>query len=431
MTAVASEAPSSLFLFALLVTLLGALAFLSTIEWAPLSLSQLSHVNLHAEYLLDEYDATEPDARAAAPSNFTPEAACIAPIMAAPGAGVCNRLRFLAGMISLARATRRPLSILWRKDPACGAAFDDLFDPAWLAALNVSLGPQPPPHCSLEFFGKYGSKTAGWPSEVSQAAPFSLQPVCPVPPFSAALYVSSEASGAMRRALAAPLSAPLYFHGFRVFGICGRGLQDPLLALRPSAAVAALMAAAPWPPVGTRVVGVHLRRGDFRQRAGPLASFIALMDAEPPGTAFFLATENATDAQALAARYGRRLYAQPATLSGRVNGTSASRVRSEIIVAATADLLLLARCAMLIGTEGSSFTEIAARLGGLSISTARPCPSGWPCETREREADERWKKAGYGKPRKRGAKLGAWCADALSASEALAHQPGLQPCSLH
>ena len=116
-------------------------------------------------------------------------------------------------------------------------------------------------------------------------------------------------------------------------------------------------------PFDRHTVGLHFRGTDnVKCKARTtLDKFIGLIDAElerEPSATFFLATDEADVRHALSERYGRRLMHRQAVLS---------RNSVEGILDAAVDLYSLARTRRLIGSYWSSFSEIAAELGGIEL----------------------------------------------------------------
>ena len=147
---------------------------------------------------------------------------------------------------------------------------------------------------------------------------------------------------------------------------------DARSALIPHPALVAQVdaVAAQWPQ---RVVGVHVRRGDFvthANQAVPLRRYITalnqvLADARLSDAAIFLASDGSDDElRLLLDTYGERIVRRPASPRTSVEG-----VRSALV-----DLLLLSRTDYLVLTPRSTFGEMAAFLGDVPFVAPHTSP---------------------------------------------------------
>jgi hypothetical protein len=130
---------------------------------------------------------------------------------------------------------------------------------------------------------------------------------------------------------------------------------------------------------GPHTVGVHIRRGDAwsdsRKRDPSLtseyrrssdAAFIARMDAElgaEPRTNFFLATDCAVTEERFRERYGEALMVNDdKRFVPSVRGWPKDNQRDAVI-----DMFALARTRQILGNNRSSFSRMAAEIGGISL----------------------------------------------------------------
>ena len=132
-----------------------------------------------------------------------------------------------------------------------------------------------------------------------------------------------------------------------------------------------LDAARAW-PLPARTVGVHVRRGDPERESieeygrATDEHFLRLMDAvlaAEPETHFFLATDHPPTEAGWRQRFGTRLLCREKNSLRRDRGGMGE---------ALVDCLILGRTAAVIGTHFSTFSEIAARLGGTPLVLAGP-----------------------------------------------------------
>ena len=135
-----------------------------------------------------------------------------------------------------------------------------------------------------------------------------------------------------------------------------------LQSLKPHPRIAAQAEALlAWPKV---LVGVHIRRTDNAKaiRESPSAAFWAAMEAEPPDTIFYLASDSQEERQAAAGRYPGRVITGAKLLG---------RAEPQECIDAMLDLYCLSRCSKIIGSYWSSFSEVAAWWGGISLEIVK------------------------------------------------------------
>ncbi len=109
-------------------------------------------------------------------------------------------------------------------------------------------------------------------------------------------------------------------------------------------------------------IGVHIRRTDHQQaiQESPLELFTDAIDHEAdlhPDLCVYLATDDEATKAALRQRYGQRIL---------TSNTSATRDTTDGIREALIEMYTLSRTAHIYGSAGSSFSTIAAYLGGIT-----------------------------------------------------------------
>ena len=124
----------------------------------------------------------------------------------------------------------------------------------------------------------------------------------------------------------------------------------------------------------SEMVGVHLRRadGEWPIRYSPTEEFIRLMEREirvNRDIAFFVASDSAADEKRLQKTFPNRIVTH--------RKRSYDRNDPIAIQDALIDLYCLSRCRKVIGSFGSSFTDTAWQLNGIEkeIATVLPTPS--------------------------------------------------------
>lgn len=117
-----------------------------------------------------------------------------------------------------------------------------------------------------------------------------------------------------------------------------------------------------------RMVGLHIRRADNDRsiRTSPTELFHRrvneLID-ENPATRFFLATDSPAERDALVRAFGKMRFVVP--------DYAPSRRTEDDILRAAAEMYLLARCDFVVGSYWSSFSKVAAALGGKKFELLR------------------------------------------------------------
>jgi hypothetical protein len=238
-----------------------------------------------------------------------------------PCAGLANRFRALVSAICAAKDLARPLEIEWLEEPGtCAVRFEELFDVASLPA-GVAM---------------------------ARAAP---SPV-PRPTHEMCLSPGDWEQQKIRHA-AGPIRIRSYgqFHQSDP----ARWL-DTFRALRPLPHLDARVTALFTLAKGAPVVGVHIRRTDNRKaiEKSPTEIFYPKLDSYPPGTMFFIASDDERERVGLVSRYPGRVLLAARRLD---------RFSSHGGVDAFVDFLCLARCREIVGSAGSSFSEMAAAYG--------------------------------------------------------------------
>lgn len=258
-------------------------------------------------------------------------ASAYADIELLPVAGLANRLRAMASGICAAQDTGRPLVVVWQQQHSiCRGKAAQLFDTS--APLPFKLveagfgGPPPYPHREC-------LSPADW-ERFKERDPYKP------------LYIKSYG----------------HFHQ-----------SDParwltaLQSIKPHPAIrqdivecfTELEAAAGGP-----LVGVHIRRTDHRKaiQLSPTAAFLERMAAYPSEQHFFLATDDAKERETILKAFPGRIH---------FGATNLNRDSEEGGVQAFCDLLGLAACREILGSAGSSFSEIAAAYGGCPLKVVQ------------------------------------------------------------
>lgn len=262
--------------------------------------------------------------------------------------GLANRLRVLLSAHAIGELTDRVVTVLWPRSRACGATFTELFE--------NDLGVVEVPEAEVVALPSRGGFASGRLPDLGAA-------VSP-DPFQSGVWLFPMHDRRARQSDAGTLPPEVV--------VAARARVVELLEqLVPVAPVRRRVAAFHDASFSPEMIGVHLRRGDLtRFRPEVVRNLDVVVRRvesyleERPGAGILLCTDDgAPDAyrgteipsEGIRAVFGSRF-------PGRVVSTTPrSLVRSEreSVEDALVDLLLLRRVSMFVGTEGSSFSELA------------------------------------------------------------------------
>jgi hypothetical protein len=257
-------------------------------------------------------------------------------------AGLCNRMREMACAMALATASGQPLVVYWLKNRYLNCSFGRLFEPIeGVRVVDVETDR------SRALFDidslRYRLETLREPIDLflgnEQIQAYKADGVDLVPLVAKAKHCVIITYYSFFEA------APLGEH-FRPRKDILAEVERTTTGLDPGA-----------------LVGVHIRGTDNTEAVerSPLESFFKRMQQrveEHPETRFFLATDDPTTELRVNERFPGRVTARPKVFA---------RDRAEGVRDALIDLLILARCPLILGSYWSSFTEVAAELGGARL----------------------------------------------------------------
>lgn len=283
--------------------------------------------------------------------------------------GLGNRLRALASCMSFAKETARELVIVWEKDSHIEASFDDLYKSPMVVVNKM------PVQWPFEGIEKWD---AAWSS------------------FKFFNYMEMEKRGAVKgQKIANYPFKHMYYKGAYIIEPVNSELTNwdkdnaNLRTLEPVKIVTDYLATLGARGLGgDNIIGMHIRNrtlardiknvnfvseyGDsatatmnmWRQKSG-VQSFIGEMQRlikEKPSVKFFIATDTVEVMGQLIDAFGKdRILSVERTCDER-NGAC---VRFALV-----DMYALSKCKALYGSNWSSFTEAAERLGGLKAKLA-------------------------------------------------------------
>jgi hypothetical protein len=270
-----------------------------------------------------------------------------------PTGGLANRLRTLDAALALGVASGVPTRLRWNVNRDLGGAFQQFFElPSELAALeNVP-----------------ASATGGVAFRLIAAGRRRLYRYLDDARVKR-LVESGADFGALVRG-----PRPVYVRScYRFFAS-----ERPYAWLQPIARLRASIDRHAG-GFGAHTLGVHVRRTDHsvsRERSPDGLFFAALDQAieRDDRTEFCFCTDDAGTLRRFRDRYGRRVISRELQQFGR---DSAAAIEEAVI-----DVFSLARCSRIFGSEWSSFSRLAAQLGGiercvLAIGETRDTPALW------------------------------------------------------
>ncbi len=245
--------------------------------------------------------------------------------------GLANRLQGIAAAALLAEQNNCPCLVAWNKDSACPGWIGDVFDPAsfFWTPVNASV--------LSELKDRYTN-------------PFLVSN------FADTVDATRWAKWLKMGGLAARYTAMTRF--------CPR--------LKPSAAVAALLdeLEAVLPSRIDRI-GVHIRRTDRQPwlHAAKDERLVARLDAlaeQFPDATFVVAADNPASVAMMLDRYGVR-----AKHTGvRWHGGERPPLRLTTLTDTALDLFAMTRCSRLVGTDSSTFSNLASWMAGVPTELA-------------------------------------------------------------
>lgn len=253
--------------------------------------------------------------------------------------GLANRMRAIASAWHLSLRCKQRLIVAWCVDSDLGAPYHTLFQPLPCVVYNFRRRGI----CDRLFNRILSFPNVGvGPSELEQLKPH-------------------RDGGFEESELLGRLEGPVRF-----LASCNHFYRPPGYSLglfRPVTTLEQLITSEYSKWNQRTVVGIHIRRTDHElaRSQSPTEQFIVAMrkmsDAAPQ-LAFYLSTDDEQVKTQLQSEFGDRLFTRSVPLSR----SSAAGMQEAVI-----DLFLLARTSKIIGSHASSFSAVAAAIGGTSL----------------------------------------------------------------
>lgn len=255
-------------------------------------------------------------------------------IIIEPRGGLANRMRVLDSGLMFAEAVKRPVVVIWNVNRELGARFDELFGSVPnVKVINIARDKVIGKFCSyvlrvyikLFAFKVPDSQILAW-----KQANLDVQDLLK--------------------------HKSVYFWTWEAFWVSDRAFRD----LRPVAHIKK----ATENIVAGDMIGIHIRRTDNVESIAqsPTQLFVDAIEQEvsnDPRVKFFLATDDAKEEEFLQKQFPNRMVLH--------KKQSLDRKESKAIQEAAIDLYCLARCKKIYGTYWSSFSEAAAKIGGIEL----------------------------------------------------------------
>lgn len=141
-------------------------------------------------------------------------------------------------------------------------------------------------------------------------------------------------------------------------------IEKPLDFIKPAAAITQKVEQILHNVDRENLVGIHVRRTDNRDAINnsPLSGFMDKMKREVeknPNVHFYLATDDREVENEITAEFGDRIYT--------FKDKSLARDDNQGIIDAYTEMLCLSRCSKIIGSFNSTYSAMAARIGGIKL----------------------------------------------------------------
>lgn len=256
-----------------------------------------------------------------------------------PIGGLCNRMRAIASGVFISKRVGAEINIIWKKNKDCFAGFTDLFQPITIEGVNVRY------YCKMDFFLALNRKKNFYLPGFIRKFFFDTRIIGIHECEDEEIFrkISGE-----KVFIASSYSLTKHFSINELF-IPVREVQIIIDGLKQD--------------FNGYVVGIHIRRGDNTHsiEKNKIEDYFAAIDSEIKTNhevKFYLATDSKEVRKEIIFRYGERILHNNALLER----TSVQGMKDAVI-----DLWCLASTNKIIGSYYSSFSDIAAEMGGIEL----------------------------------------------------------------
>lgn len=308
-------------------------------------------------------------------------------IVVRPQGGLCNRMRAIAATYTLARKVDKKTQLVWVVDGELGACYEELFQPIeGIPVTTYRWGGAEQKGSILERMrAAYYSKTIFNPSSNLLHGPSKVLDLTNLPKYRAVRWkllrwIKRQA----RRVefdlaiLQGPAKSKLTESEIESITSSRKTLiitqyefikpdipYETLFRLQPKLKELVDTAAR---NITDQTIGVHIRRTDHGRaiEKSPESAFRRVMKTKikvDPDATFFLATDSAETKKSLQEEFGDRILSNDVPLTrGNTSG----------LQGAVIDLYCLAQTKKILGSHVSSFSKVAAKIGGIPLVRVSP-----------------------------------------------------------
>lgn len=261
-----------------------------------------------------------------------------------PTGGLCNRLRAIATGLAVAKSYHCPSIIYWNNSLGLKANFNELFKP--ISQQDVKL-----------------IENKKWLYQINGNQDYLLRwPILKVlfeqTVFNFSIYRDGEVYSILKKNYAHSLLLISCYPMCKNYDIQGMFIPQDDIQQRIDKVVSRFSA---------RTIGVHIRRTDNKVsiQASPLENFTQMMDKEideDASTKFYVASDDDRVKETLKSKYPTRII----TLMDDTDRNSLEGMKFAVL-----DLFCLSKTQKIIGSVGSSYSQIAAEIGGINVEYAK------------------------------------------------------------
>lgn len=267
-------------------------------------------------------------------------------IVLVPNGGLANRMRAVNSMLEFTKAEKIKLHVIWISNRELNAPFAALFKPLPHAHATLAEG-------GMAASLLYNSPRKGnlYLSEIATRLLFDHR-------FFWREVKEAKERGQLETLLRQP--GTTFIESNYDFGNYDDKLATNFV---PCDAVSTAVNEFTAQHYAPRTIGIHIRRTDNTHSIArsPLSFFIDAIQKEVdenPETKFYVASDDAAEKETLRKKFGDRIITRD---------IECRRDKKEGIIHAAEDLYLLSRTAKIYGSYYSSFSEMAAALGGIKL----------------------------------------------------------------
>lgn len=261
-----------------------------------------------------------------------------------PTGGLCNRLRAIATGVAVAKSYHCPSIIYWNNSQGLKANFNELFKP--IVQKDVKL-----------------IENQKWLYNINGNQDYLLRwPLLKVlfeqTIFNFSIYRDGEVYDVLKNKYTHSLLLISCYPMCKKYDIQGMFIPQDDIQQRIEKVVNRFSA---------RTIGVHIRRTDNKVsiQASPLEKFTQIMDKEikvDTNTKFYVASDDDEVKETLKAKYPTRIIA----LMDDTDRNSLEGMKFAVL-----DLFCLSKTKKIIGSVGSSYSQIAAEIGNINVEYAK------------------------------------------------------------